>query len=299
MRRAGVSSGRELAARTGSPEQSMYRQGQITEIDQLWQANRGFRGQLGIPLNDVQFDGATASRDYAGGTISFLNDWPQCGDTHRVARVWYLGFHCPKDSDWDQGTPSDEPYFIVTVMSSAGSRTVKFGPYENVDAGTEVHDFAQIANFEDLLTPPIILGVHAMENDQGSPEEAANKVRDAVKEAERVLDQAMGAFMAAEPGDHHVMPEWMRTIVIGWAPEAAAAVLGLGDDVVGKDAVVVIDNKRDIQEMRAPAIKGKHGQNDYNVSLDIDGGKEGRYWLFFKVGLFDVPGPCPVQDLPA
>jgi hypothetical protein len=38
-------------------------------------------------------------------------------------------------------------------------------------------------------------------------------------------------------------------------------------------------------------------QNDYNVTLDIDGGAEGRYWLYFKVDLYEHSGDC-IQPLP-
>jgi hypothetical protein len=77
-------------------------------------------------------------------------------------------------------------------------------------------------------------------------------------------------------------------ILIGWVPEGIAAVFGLADDKVGSTPVVLFDNKADLKEWRAPAVTGKHGPNDYNLTVSIDGGEEGKYTLFFMMDLFEI-----------
>jgi hypothetical protein len=40
-------------------------------------------------------------------------------DERRTAvRVRFLGFYCEEESDWDQSTGSDEPYFIIGVVGT-------------------------------------------------------------------------------------------------------------------------------------------------------------------------------------
>ena len=129
-----------------------------------------------------------------------------------------------------------------------------------------------------------------MEHDDGSPEEAEAKVRKVVEDIEKKFDQAVSAFSGVSTGNH-VLPEWSRDILIGWVPEGVAALFGLGDDEVGKTPMVLFDNKADLKEWRAPAIIGKHGPNEYNIVINIDGGSQGNYDLFFKVDLFLITDP--------
>lgn len=138
-----------------------------------------------------------------------VRETPQGGEKSRVVRVRFHGFHCPKDSDWDQGTPSDEPYFIIAVASASGSKAQTFGPYEDADSGEEGYEAADVVSTGDLFTPPIVIGVVVMENDAGNVAEATAKVREAVEEVERKFDQVAGAICGAPTGNH-VMPEWAR-----------------------------------------------------------------------------------------
>jgi hypothetical protein len=180
---------------------------------------------------------------------------------------------------------SDEPYFIIGVASADGSKTKRYGPYEDINSGTVRFEADYIVSVDDKITPPIVLGIVAMEHDEGSPQEAEDKVRKVVEEIEKKFDQAVGSFTGTNTGNH-VLPEWSRDILIGWVPEGIAAVFGLADDLIGKTPLVLFDNKADLKEWRAPAIKGMHGGNEYNVDISVDGGDEGKYTLFFKVDLF-------------
>lgn len=284
LRNAGTTSVRDLFRSTGSPEQSVFKQAQIAAIDSLYRENQGLRGPFGFPLEDVAFDGSTAVRRYAGGEIKFLSDNPQGGKI-TVVRVRFVGLRCISESTSDQLSGSDEPYFMIGVAGANGSNTIRFGPYENIDSGSVRFEAADIASLDHNITPPVVLGVVAMEHDEGTPEEAEAKVRKVIEDIENKFDQAVGAFSGASTGDH-VMPQWARDIYIGWLPEGIAAVFGLGDDVVGKTPMVLFDNKADLKEWRAPAVRGTHGANEYNVVVNVDGGSEGNYDLFFKVDLF-------------
>lgn len=295
MNDLGVTSVRELFNRTGSSERSVFKQAQIAAIDSLYLKNRSFRGPLGFPLNEVQFNDneRTAERRYAGGTLKFQSDRPQCKE-EIVVRVRFVGFHCKSESEWDQSSNSDEPYFIIGVAGSNGSNTIRFGPYEDVDGGKNRFEASYVVDTVHKIKPPIVLGVTAWEYDYGTPEEAEGKVRKVFEEIEKKFEEALKALgLANESGDSHVMPEWARDIYIGWLPEGIAAVLGLGDDKVGYAPVVFFDNKADLLEWRAPKVIGKHGQNEYNVVINVDGGDEGNYDLYFLVDLFQLT-ECPL-----
>lgn len=289
----GTNSVRELFRRTGSPEPSVFKQVQMASIHSFYTQTGGAKGPLGVPLSNIEFVGLTAMRRYAGGQVAFQDGEAQ-GQRRAAVRVLYVGMKCLEESAHDQGTGSDEPYFLIGVVATNGSRVRRFA-YDKVNTKSVRHETALVAaagiqGGEDNLTPPIVLGVVAIEHDQGNKDEAEARVRKALVEVEKKVDQAAqvaGAFLGLPVGNH-VMSEGMRDIVIGWVPEGAAAVLGLGDDKIGENSRMLFDFRADIQEWRAPAVLGRHGDNEYNVVINVDGGKAGRYDLFFKIDLFDL-----------
>ena len=254
------------------------------KIDGYYREHRGHRGLFGFPLGEVQRKEGTYIRNYAGGSIKLQDTTPQGYDRTWV-RVRYVGFVCVSESN--KASSSEEPYFLIGVAGTNGSNTVRFGPYENVDAGESRFEAAYISNEAHEITPPIVLGVLAMEHDEGTPEEAEAKVRRIMENIEGKFDQLVGAFTGGEVSSH-VIPEWARTILIGWVPEIAAALFGMGDDEVGRTPMVLFDNKSDLLEWRSPPIRGRHGPNEYThvIRVGEDDGPEGQYDLYFKVDLF-------------
>lgn len=288
----GTTSVRELFRRSNSPERSVFKQGQIAAINEFYRKNQGIRGPFGFPLAEVEFVGNTATASYSGGKIKFLSDSPE-GTDMTVVRVRFVGFHCNSESSSDQASGSDEPYFIIGVAGANHTNTLRFGPYENIDSGSVRFEAAYVASEDHKITPPIVLGVVAMEHDAGSPEEAEAKVRKIVEDIETKIDQAVGAFSGTST-DNHVLPQWTRDILIGWVPEGIAALFGLGDDEVGKTPVVLFDDKAGLKEWVVPQVIGTHGANEYNRVVNVDGGDEGNYDLFFMIDLFkntSVPLP--------
>lgn len=289
----GTNSVRELFRRTGSPERSVYRQAQIAAINAFHHKTGGVRGPLGFPLTQVVFTGLTAARRYAGGEVALQAGEAQ-GKRRGAVRIIYVGFRCLEESDHDQGTGSDEPYFLIGVVAPNGS-TVKRFAYEDINTNSVRTGFSPVATAgidggEDNFTPPVVLGVVAMEHDHGSKDEAEAKVRKVLEEAEKEIDEAAQTIgpLLGVPVGNHVMPDWMRKIVIGRLPEWGVALLGMGDDHIGANSQVLFDFTPDLLEWRAPAVIGKHGDNDYNVVLTVDGGDAGKYKLFFLVDLFNL-----------
>ncbi|MBK9941004.1 MAG: hypothetical protein IPP13_05200 [Kouleothrix sp.] len=284
----GTQSVRALAHSTGSPEQSVAKQAQIAAIRSLYRQAGAYRSGLGFPLSEVRFLNNAGEQRFAGGHIQFLDLAPKAMQTTAI-RVRYVGFHCSQESAHDQVSAHDEPYFIIGIAGSNGSNTIRVGPYEEVDSGTDRFEAILLADpFEGLgITPPIVLAAVGLEHDYGTPEEAEAKVRDAIKAMEQKLEQALAAFLGT-PVDNHVLPEWARDILIGWAPEAAAAILGLGDDQIGKVAKVLFDFDPGLDKWHAPEVIGQHGENDYNERIPMNGGNEGEYELRFLVDIVDI-----------
>lgn len=288
----GTNSVRDLFNRTGSSELSVFKQAQIAAIGSFYSKTGGFKGPLGLPVSDVKFTGQTALRRFAGGQIVYQANEPK-GEKRLAVRVNYLGFRCLKESNWDQSTGSDEPYFLIGAVATNGSKVIRRA-YEGINTNSVRTEFTTIASVSldrgDNLTPPIILGIAAMEHDLGSKDEAEKKVRKVLEEVEEKVDklaQTVGPFLGIPVGNH-VMPDWMRDIYIGWLPEWGVALFGLGDDEIGQTSKLLFDYNPEITEWNAPAVLGKHGDNDYNLALTVDGGKEGKYQLFFLIDLFQL-----------
>jgi hypothetical protein len=289
LKDSGTKRVRAMMKSTGSSSQSVFRQAQIAGINFFYRKTGGFRGSLSFPLEDAHFEGNKGIQRFAGGTVAWPVDGPQGYDRHLV-QVRYLGFHCDEESDWDQSTGSDEPYFIVSVLGANKAVTKRFGPYEDVDTGTAKTELNDVTTVSldvpaDNVTAPIYLAAAAMEHDWGSPEEAEGKVRSAIEDAESVLDN-LAAFMGANTKDNHVMPEWIRNVYIGWFPEWGTALFGLADDDVGRASDVVFDYKADLLNWPQPSALGKWGNNEYTHTLQIDGGDQGKYTLYFHIRLF-------------
>jgi hypothetical protein len=266
-----------------------FRETAAQGIRALYMDSGAHRGLLGFPVSDIQFDPHKAEQRFAGGRIQVLGSSPTPkGVATTSVRVRFVGFHCIQESEHDQLSDTDEPYFMIGVVASNRSNTVRFGPYENVETGTDRFEAAMLADpySSASFVPPIVIGVVALEHDEGTPEEAEEKVREIVKEIERKFEQAAATF-GVETGGNHVMPEWARDILIGWAPEGITAVFGLGDDHIGSVPLVMFDFDPSLDHWTTPPRIGRHGQNPYNTAILVDGGSQGKYELRFQVEIVE------------
>ncbi|MDQ4143305.1 MAG: hypothetical protein M3198_06085 [Actinomycetota bacterium] len=235
-------------------------------------------------MGDISRKEDDMERPFAGGIVSIRNHpgpSPDGPGTPTTVQVRFLGFHCIEESN--EWSASDEPYFLISVVSTHRSVTKKFGPFENVDAGENHPMVAGVAAFEDDVIPPVILGVIANEHDEGTPEEAAEKAREVARALMEKMEEAAASFGAATAGSH-VIPEWLRDIWIGWIPEGAAAVLGLGDDHVGSNGRILFDYDPQLKQWKTPPSIGTFEDNPYNVKLKVGvNPEEGKYELYFDV----------------
>jgi hypothetical protein len=265
-------------------------------LEAFYLKHGGLKGPFGLRLSDPEINGDKISCHFAGGTIdvrSLLSQPTPRGTSMRYVQVRFVGLKSLEESnEWSE---SDEPYFLIGVAGTGGSTLRRFGPYGDVDEGETRFEAQAIADLTHRLAPPIVLGVLAKEHDEGTPEESEAKVRAVFRDIEDKVDEIAAGFGAVNSGSH-VMPEWLRDIVIGWIPEGAAAVLGMGDDDVGNTAMILFDSKAELKEWRQYPTLGVFGPNEYTHVLTVGDSpeSEGKYELYFHVQLRrlqDMPEP--------
>lgn len=294
LTQTGTRSVRGMRQKLSSRSTSVRRLLQTHLIHQHYLASGGPHGAFGYPNSDVQFRVGEAMREYRGGDIHLLgtgfHDLPRLSVSIR-----FVGFKCVRESSWDQASPSDEPYFVITIDSGSGSPTVrKFGPFENVDTNTEM-------GFGDLLIDnvapnPMSIRVIAYENDHGDPDKTAKNIQDTVV----MLSQQAGAAAAgagAEAADGPgVGPAALAAGVGGVAAGPLGALLaagivstlGLGDDFINQTAFMLFEHSNDVG---SPSKLGQVQHMDYNRNANVNGGDQGEYDLYFQILVKEIPPP--------
>lgn len=279
----------------------------VDRIHQLYLNLGGRSGTLGYPTSKVEFSGDTATRQYRGGEVQALTTLNVDGSFNvttkaykiRETRITFIGFRCIRESDHDQLTPTDEPYFLIAVDTANGiARLKKFGPFSNIETGSEIGVGTILA---DRFPPnPLSIRVEAFENDQGDPDETARKLQEKlVKLAQQAqsiaaasgADAADGAGVgpsAAAGGVAGVLSGPLGALLAVGAVEA----LDLGDDWVGQGVTLAFTRP---EEEYTPQEMGRFQNIPYNARVEINGGAEGHYEFFFDVA---VTGFNPENILP-
>ncbi len=275
------------------PPPTLDRPAAVQKIHQEYMRSGGAAGRLGFPTTKVQFNDNTATRFYRGGRIEArLADGPigvvtQAITTHKAV-VTLLGIRCIKESDHDQLSDTDEPYFVVGIDNARGEPIVqKLGPFENTETGTEIGSGAMII-IDNLSPNPLSIRVAAFEKDEGDPDETARKLQEKMVELARAAQSIAGASGAEAADGPGVGPTATAGAVGALAGPLGSLLavgivqlLGLGDDYIGQDSQVLYA-KPELVGQDPPRLGSYRGQ-DYNVMLDIDGRGEGHYQLFFAV----------------
>ena len=209
-----------------------------------------------------------------------------------------MGFKCKKESDHDQSTPADEPYFVVTLAPWGQPPTVKKFEYENIETDTEVSESAFL-NDTVLNANPFNIHVAAFENDQGDPEETAKTIQNKMIELAKA-GQALAAGAAAADGPG-IGPAAAAGGIVGILSGPLGAVvafvivalLGLGDDYIQEGGTSAFDDQE--VEPKEPDELGEFKEKPYNAMIALDGGSEGEYELYFHIALdsfFPKPPPA-------
>lgn len=273
---------------------------QIHLIHQHYLSQGGRFGPLGYPVAEVRASGPTATREYRGGFINVLHDATTAGFWSRQVAIRFLGFRCVKESDHDQGTPTDEPYFVITIDRGDGRPiTNTFGPFENIETGTQVGVGTLL--IEKISPNPVSVRVSAYENDQGDPKATAEALQTKLVE----ISNEVASIASASPADAADGPG----IGVGATAAGAAGVLAgplgalaatlivdsldLGDDFIGESVRVLFARP---EQTGTPKAQGDFTGNPFNLKIDINNSTEGQYELFFDVHVTFLPDPITVPE---
>jgi hypothetical protein len=303
LKQTGTSSARGLRAALGSPSSSVIQLLQTAIIHQHYLESDGRRGPFGFPTSDVSFSDRSATRDYRGGSLRVKDaDGPTGTIVQAISsttlRVTFLGFKCVSESSSDQLSSSDEPYFAITAQVLGGFPMVKkFGPFEGTDSGDEV--VVGEVLLDGVPPNPLAIKVMAYEHDLGDPDETAKKIQDKALELAKEGEKLAGASGADSASGAGIGPAagaaTLSGIIAGPFGALAAAgivsALGLGDDFVGQNATLAFQRPENVT---TPPDQGTFQGNPFNAKIEIDGGDEGHYELFFALLVLFDPGPHTV-----
>jgi uncharacterized protein with LGFP repeats len=112
-------------------------------IRERWESLGWERSYLGYPISDeVDFPEGGRVNEFQHGGIYW---WPDVGaiDLSDVV-VHYTGLYCFGETDWDQGSGSDEPYAIISISTPRIADTKRSQVYNDVDAGEARPDLLEI-----------------------------------------------------------------------------------------------------------------------------------------------------------
>jgi hypothetical protein len=264
----------------------------IAEIHDTYHKTGGLAGPLGFPISEVVFALDSAKRRYRGGEIrarAKFDGATQIGvETQAFAipglRITFIGFRCNVKS---LGGGSDEPYFITSMSNGDNQTRVQmFGPFENVENGTEI-GVGSLLLASGAPNPTAILAV-GFENDEGDPDKTARKIREKAAPGVQQLQSVIASSAASSPDGPGISQSDAASSVAGiitgpfkeLLPAAVVSLLGLDDDYIGQDVALVLQRPEEVGTK--PAI-GEFRGKPFNEKIDIFGGDEGFYTLFFDV----------------
>jgi hypothetical protein len=241
-------------------------------------------------MGNVRLTAEGAAQPYSGGYIVLKNKKADPAVAFQ-AEVRFLGFRCNEESDHDQGTSDDEPYFIIGITGIKTNMTRLFGPFDNVDGGESRFTTSDNDVLVADVQPPFTLSVIAMENDAGKSDEAAAKVKTACEDAIRITQALAVTFGQGQVAVVTVMLNTVFASIGGVVGDAVTAVFGLGDDFVGSNNRRIGDWNDGAEGWHTPPRlieEPTFSESPYNVKLDVGDGDEGKYSLYFNINMFEV-----------
>ncbi len=257
------------------------------------------KGPFGFPVGEVQFVGKKAVRHYRGGDIdvgavdSGAKPMEAGGLPVWEITVTYGGFKCLEESSSDQLSDTDEPYFIVSVWNAGKIPvTKKLGPYENIAKGDSKSVPQPLGG--KLSPDPLFIHVAAFEHDFGDPDDIEKAIQDKLVELAKAAE-ALAAGLGADAADGGgigpaagagTVSGLMASPIVGAVVFGIVAIMDLGDDYISEGGLDAFTHPDEVTEasVHLPKI-GDFGtmDNGYNKKIEIDGGDEGKYELYFDI----------------
>ncbi len=198
------------------------------DIHARWAALGWELSYLGYPTSDeTDFPEGGRANSFQNGGIYW---WPDLGAIDlRGVIVHYAGLHCFGETDWDQGSDSDEPYFILSVSTPQMAATTVAQTYADVDGGETFPDLLEIYRGQPY---GINIGAVLMEHDFGDQNKYRKEVQDIVMGVHTAGTIALGLIPVVGPAIAAVAGPALGSLMpsIG---EAINDLFDEGDDRIG------------------------------------------------------------------
>jgi hypothetical protein len=232
----------------------------IGAIRDKWLSLGGEGSFLGQPLTDelTTPDGVGRFNHFQGGSIywtpntgafevhgAIRDRWAELGwersylgyptSDLRGVIVHYTGLFCFGETDWDQGSNSDEPYVILSYAAPKSTRTILSRVYDDVDNGEANPDLLELYRGEPY---GINLSAVLMESDFGDPNVYRADVETIVTGVHAAGTVALGLIPLVGPIIAAVAGPGLLTLI----PTISGAVNDLfnfGDDRIGGATVTL------------------------------------------------------------
>ncbi|WP_367325633.1 LGFP repeat-containing protein [Streptomyces sp. HUAS ZL42] len=264
----------------GRPEASVYWTPQ-TGAHEVFGAIRGRWSQLGWETGWLGYPTSGETDIPEGGRLATFEHggmywWPDAGalDLGDVA-VRYRGMNCFGETD--EGSGSDEPYFIVGgVGPGLQIPTFRTQVYDDVDAGGSFPD----AGAEVYRGRPwgLALSVTGMEHDEGDPDVYKDLVTKGVAGAASAVGGAIAATGVGAPLAAALAPA--LAALVPMLANAINGLLGTGDDNLGTVAVQI-----SAKQLCTLAGAGLQAERDirYHIATPLISDGEASYKAYFDI----------------
>lgn len=165
-------------------------------IEAKYNAMKGAASWLGLPIADeAPFPEGGRVSVFQHGAIYW---WPDVGAIElNDVIVSYAGLVCFGETDWDQGSNSDEPYVVLGAVSPKGSNSsTRSNVYDDVDGGESRPDYIELYRGK-----PYGINISAllMEHDEDDPDRYKAAMTNALNDASKKLDTLIGQIPYVGP----------------------------------------------------------------------------------------------------
>ncbi len=246
------------------------------DIRARWSSLGWERSYLGYPVGDeVDFADGGRANEFEHGGIYW---WPDTGAIDlRDVVVHYTGLFCFGETDWDQGSDSDEPYVIISYSSPKEAETVATQVYQDVDGGEARPDLLEVYRGRPY---GLVLSSVLMEQDFGDPNKYREQVQQVVMGVHTAGTLALGLIPIVGPFVAAVAGPALGSLM----PSIGGAISDLfdwGDDRLGSADIVV-----PAKQLVLLAARGQNSTSNgigYKLETSLISGSGASYKAYFGV----------------
>jgi hypothetical protein len=217
------------------------------DIRKKWESLGWETSYLGYPTSDeVDFSDGGRANEFQGGGIYWWGDVGAIDLTDVV--VHYTGLVCFGETDWDQGSNSDEPYAILSISTPKVADTKRTQVYQDVDAGESRPDLLELYRGRPY---GINIGSVVMENDFGNPDAYKKQVQDVVMGVHTAGTIALGLIPVVGPVIAAVAGPALGSLMPGIGGAISDA-FDWGDDRIGGGTTTLSGRQMVLLAARTP-----------------------------------------------